>query len=143
MDRPCMELFIQEPHNRLALSSRPPFPGHHIVTCASTEWYERDACVGDGQVSKYVGCDQTGGSSGGPWWINIRHPNNAFEYAPRDGSLDTDPGQGLSTAPFLNGVNSHRWTNAWVNEIGSPQFINSPGDTQEAEDIFQSCFAAE
>lgn len=118
-----------------------PFPGYHIITCASTEWYERNLSSGTGN-SKYIGCDQTPGSSGGPWWFGIRHKNTSFNYAPLDNSNLTDPPRTLSEqrgGPFINGVNSHR-RSGWVNEMGSPQFTNTAaGD--DSEDVFAACYA--
>ena len=123
-----------------------PFDGTIIITTASTEWYEVDIVAGDGQVSKYIGSDQTGGSSGGPWWLNLRHPT--AEVADTDGSDITDPAQG-QCCPWINGVNSHkRCTTAgcpagtvFTQEQGSPQFRNTAGDNNESEDVFAVCFS--
>ncbi len=49
-----------------------PFNGYNIVLSASPEWYEVNMTSGDGQVSKYMGNDSTGGSSGGHWWLRGR-----------------------------------------------------------------------
>lgn len=115
-----------------------PFPGNGIYTCASTEWYQRDTQSGDGQVSKYLGCDMTGGSSGGPWWLNIRSPNSSHEVRAVDSSGITDPGH--PGGPYLNGVTSHRRV-GWVSEIGSSQFRGgNASDNNESEDIFANCF---
>ena len=119
----------------------PPFPssGNGIHTCASTEWYQRDTQAGDGQVSKYIGCDMTGGSSGGPWWLNIRGPNQSLEVPAVDGSSLTDPGH--PGGPYLNGVTSHR-RSGYVSEIAAAQFMGgNAGDSNESEDIFSICFS--
>jgi V8-like Glu-specific endopeptidase len=115
-----------------------PFAGNGIHTCASTEWYQRDTSSGDGQVAKYIGCDMTGGSSGGPWWLNLRGPNPSLEVSALDNSSYTDPGH--PGGPYLNGVNSHRRA-GWVDEMGSSQFRGgNAGDGQESEDVFAVCF---
>jgi hypothetical protein len=77
-----------------------PFPGYHIITCSGTAWYTNN--WGTGADSKYIGCDMTGGSSGGPWILGLGHPNSSFHYATLPGSPDPGDGQ------WLNGVNSHR-----------------------------------
>jgi V8-like Glu-specific endopeptidase len=124
-----------------------PFNGNRIITCASTEWYEvnmmSDSPVN--QKSKYIGCDMTGGSSGGPWWINMMV--GATEFPDTDGSNITDPSQG-TTAPLINGINSHKRcsttgcaTGTFTQEMGSPPFRNTTGDANESEDIFAKCFS--
>jgi V8-like Glu-specific endopeptidase len=130
-----------------------PFPGFHIIVATSTEWYEVNMTAGDGLMSKYIGSDMTGGSSGGPWWISLRHPNGGFDYGDTDGSAVTDPpsfGVGLPAGgPLINGVNSHKRCNAqgcpagsiFTQEMGSPQFMNTAADSDESEDIFAACFA--
>ena len=95
------------------------------------------------QLSKYIGSDQTGGSSGGPWWLNFV---GQVEIAAVDASPITDPAQGNS-APWINGVNSHkRCTQAgcpdasiFKNEMGSPQFRLSATDNNDSEDVFAIC----
>jgi len=116
-----------------------PFAGNGIHVCASTEWYERDTYPGDGQVAKYIGCDMTGGSSGGPWWLNIRSPNLSLEVPALDSSDYTDPGH--PGGPYLNGINSHRLS-GYVDEMGSSPF-RSTSASNESEDIFQACFGYE
>lgn len=68
------------------------FPGNSLIVDVSMEWYEVDMTSGDGQVSKYIGNDLTGGSSGGPWWLNMR--SSLQKYADTDRSSVTDPSQG-------------------------------------------------
>lgn len=132
-----------------------PFPGYHVIAAVSTEWYEVDMVAGDGQVSKYMGNDMTGGSSGGPWWLSVSH--RTAEYTDTDGLSSTDP-PGCGTldspcvpgGPYINGVNSHKrclndcWkpistAGIYFQEMGSPQFRNTAGDTDESEDIFAWC----
>lgn len=115
-----------------------PFNGMNIIVSTSTEWYERDLeSRDDHQVSKYIGSDMTGGSSGGPWWMNTTHPRNDLEQPDIDGSNITDPDQG-EDSPILNGVNSHR-LNGLTQEMGSPQFLNTADDDEESEDVFRAC----
>ncbi len=125
-----------------------PFAGNRIVTAFSTEWYQLNRNASESQLSKYIGNDMTGGSSGGPWWISMVHNN--LEYADTDGSNLTDPVQtaGFGKTPFINGVNSHkRCTQAncpagsiFTQEMGSPQFRNTAADINESEDVFATCF---
>jgi len=132
----------------------PPFPGYHIITVAANEWYsvntsdEGESVVN--LVSKYIGSDMTGGSSGGPWWLGTRHPNPAFNYADTDGVLYT----GWVGGPFLNGVNSHRRCfnyscarppsasgGVFWQEMGSPPFTSSSTDYNDSEDVFGNCLS--
>ncbi|QKK01479.1 MAG: hypothetical protein HND55_01735 [Pseudomonadota bacterium] len=125
-----------------------PFPGYHIVACNGTEWYEvQRAGSTDGQKSKYIGCDMTGGSSGGPWWFGLRHPNGSFNYPDTDGSNVTAPWVGSA---MLRGVNSHaRCQNScyrppdasggtYFQEMGSPYFQNNT-IFASSEKVFEVC----
>jgi hypothetical protein len=122
-----------------------PFAGNRLITTASTEWYQLNRNTSESQLSKYIGSDQTGGSSGGPWWLNFRGP---VEIAAVDSSAITDPSQGNS-APLINGINSHKRCSAagcpagslFMNEMGSPQFLSSTSDNNDSEDIFAVCLA--
>lgn len=130
-----------------------PFPGYHITVASSPEWYEVDMVPGDGQVSKYMGNDMTGGSSGGPWWMSVRH--RTYEYKDTDGYSTDPPGCSncVPGGPYINGVNSHRRcrgscftpptssAGTFWQEMGSAQFRGTGGDTDESEDIFQACYA--
>lgn len=130
-----------------------PFNGNLIQTVTSTEWYQVNMSPGDGpgidHLSKYIGSDMTGGSSGGPWWLSHRHPNAAIEVPDTDGRAETDPGQG--GGPYINGVNSHKRCAGNCNnppagglfwqEMGSPQFLSS-ANGGESEDVFGACFGA-
>lgn len=121
-----------------------PFTGNRLIAVASTEWYQLNRNTSESQLSKYIGNDMTGGSSGGPWWIN--HTHSGTEIADTDASQITDPGTG--SAPWLNGVNSHKRCTAsgcpvgtvFTQEMGSPQFRNTAGDINESEDVFTVCF---
>ncbi|MGH2400759.1 MAG: trypsin-like serine peptidase, partial [bacterium] len=122
-----------------------PFAGNRLISTVSTEWYQLNRNASEPQLSKYIGNDMTGGSSGGPWWINHTHSN--VEIADTDGSALTDPAQG-NTAPWINGVNSHKRCTTggcpagtvFTQEMGSPQFRNTVGDINESEDVFAACF---
>lgn len=125
-----------------------PFDGTTIQQVASVEWYESDRRAG-GQKSKYIGSDLTGGSSGGGWFLSWRHPST--EYPDTDGSAVTDPA-GARNGPYLNGVNSHSrcrsncgdpptaTSGVFWQEMGSPQFLSSASDAQDASDVFGYCF---
>jgi len=128
-----------------------PFSGSQIVFAAGVEWYSQNS-GGDAAVSKYIGNDMTGGSSGGSWWLNLRH--NVSEYADVDGSNETDPLQSSGAGShYANGLNSHKRClgscftppNAgggiyWA-EMGSPDFTSSGGDNRDVLDIFALCAA--
>lgn len=128
-----------------------PFAGYHIIFTAAVEWYSQGS-GGDAAVSKYIGNDMTGGSSGGSWWLNIRH--DTFEYPDVDGSSETDPLQTTGAGgPYANGLNSHKRCmsscftppNAgggiyWA-EMGSPDFTSSGGDNRDVLDIHANCAA--
>jgi V8-like Glu-specific endopeptidase len=120
-----------------------PFNGNRLITTASTEWYTNDFTAG-GQVSKIIGSDLTGGSSGGPWilgWAGAEFPDT-------DASSATDPG-----ANWVNGVNSHKrclincntppttTSGVFWQEMTSPPFMNTAA-ADESEDIIQVCLGA-
>lgn len=129
----------------LGYPAGPPFTGNRLVAVVSTEWYQLNRNTSEAQLSKYMGNDLTGGSSGGPWWLSHTHAN--VEFADTDGSGITDPGQGGT--PLLNGVNSHKRCTAagcpagtvFTQEMGSPQFRSTTADINESEDVFAVCFA--
>jgi hypothetical protein len=133
---------LVRPRLELALA----FPGNRLITVASTEWYQLNRNAAEAQLSKYIGSDMTGGSSGGPWWFNMTHSN--VEFADTDGSNLTDPFQG-GGSPLINGVNSHKRCSQagcpagsiFTQEMGSPQFRSTAGDINESEDVFAVCFA--
>lgn len=50
-----------------------PWSGNRLITCASA--YAVNDANGNGPDSSGVGCDLTGGSSGGPWIIGLRRSN--------------------------------------------------------------------
>jgi V8-like Glu-specific endopeptidase len=127
-----------------------PFPGNIIHETNSVEWYNVDWVAG-GQVSKAIGSDLTGGSSGGPWYMSWRHPN--AEAPDTDNSSGTDPiSPAALTGPHINGVNSAKrcFTNCntpptavtglFWQEMVSPPFLNSVAN-DESEDIFAPCLA--
>lgn len=125
-----------------------PFPGNRLITVVSTEWSQLNRNTSEGQLSKYIGSDMTGSSSGGPWWIN--HTHSYTEFADTDGSSLTDPGQASGNCcPWINGVNSHKRCSqagcpagsVFTQEMGSPQFRNTSSDNNESEDVFALCFA--
>jgi len=123
-----------------------PFAGNRLITTASTEWYQLNMNISESQLSKYIGNDMTGGSSGGPWWLNFNE--GGVEIAGVDSSNITDPGHSTGNVSFINGVNSHkRCTQSgcpagsiFLDEMGSPQFRNTTTDNNESEDVFAACF---
>jgi V8-like Glu-specific endopeptidase len=120
-----------------------PFNGNRLITTASTEWYTHDFTAG-GQVSKVIGSDLTGGSSGGPWILGWA----GAEFADSDANSATDPGSN-----WVNGVNSHKrcagncntppttTTGVFWQEMTSPPFMNTAA-VDESEDVVQVCFNA-
>lgn len=138
--------FTDVPEMIFGYPAGPPFPGNIIQMVATTDWYSWDADAG-GQVSKIVGNDLTGGSSGGGWFLGWRAPG--AEVADTDGSWSTDP---TTAGPYINGVNSHKRCKVTCNEppalnngkywqeMSSPPFRGTAaGD--ESEDIFAACLA--
>jgi V8-like Glu-specific endopeptidase len=123
----------------------PPFNGATLQTTASTEWYTHDFRAG-GQVSKVIGSDLTGGSSGGPWVLGWT--GGLPETPDTDGSLATDPGSN-----WVNGVNSHKrcigncnspptaTSGVFWQEMTSPPFMNTAAGG-ETEDVIAACFSA-
>lgn len=122
-----------------------PFNGDTLQTTASTEWYTHDFSAG-GQVSKVIGSDLTGGSSGGPWIIGWT--GGLTETADTDGSADTDPGSN-----WVNGVNSHKrclgscftppttTSGTFWQEMTSPPFSKTSSDNNDSEDVIAICLA--
>jgi V8-like Glu-specific endopeptidase len=123
-----------------------PFTGQIIQQVAAPDWYNWDPVAG-GQVSKVVGNDMTGGSSGGPWYIGWRAPG--AEFPDTDNNSGTDP---ATAGPYANGVNSHKRCLVNCNvpptannglfwqEMTSPPFRGGGADTWESEDIFATTF---
>ncbi len=89
-----------QPDMSLGYPQAAPFAGNRMIQTASTDWYTVDF-VGGGQISKVMGNDMTGGSSGGPWVLGWNH--QSAEIADTDNSNATDP-----AGTFVNGVNSHK-----------------------------------
>ena len=122
-----------------------PFNGQRLQTTASTDWYTHDFVSG-GQISKIIGSDLTGGSSGGPWVLGWT--GGLAETADTDGSIATDPGSN-----WVNGVNSHKrcllncntpptaTNGVFWQEMTSPPFRNTTADNNESEDVIALCLA--
>jgi len=141
----------QQPIQQFGYPAAYPFDGGVIQQVATTEWYESDRVPG-GQVSKYVGSDLTGGSSGGGWFLSWRHPDT--EFPDTDGSSTTDPymASGPYNGPYINGVNSHSrcldscfeppttTAGTFWQEMGSPPFLNTSAGG-ESEDVFAECLS--
>ena len=120
-----------------------PFNGGTLQTTASTEWYTQDFVAG-GQVSKIIGSDLTGGSSGGPWILGWT--SKLGEIADTDARGVTDPGYN-----WVNGVNSHKrcvtncntppttTSGVFWQEMTSPPFRNTTADGGESEDVIAYC----
>jgi V8-like Glu-specific endopeptidase len=134
-----------QPDHSFGYPAGSPFNGNRIHTVASTNWYTHDFTTGN-QVSKIMGNDLTGGSSGGPWILRWNHPS--AEAPDTDGNNATDPG-GLGF-PFVNGVNSHKrcvtscqspptaTNGVFWQEMTSPPFIQSSTDNQDVTDVINA-----
>lgn len=119
-----------------------PFNGGTLQTTASTEWYTHDFQAGL-QVSKIIGSDLTGGSSGGPWILGWT--GGLAETVDTDASAVTDPGSN-----WINGVNSHKrcvvncssppttTSGVFWQEMTSPPFMKTTAGG-ESEDVFAIC----
>lgn len=141
--------WVDVPESTFGYPQAAPFNGLSIQQTSSVDWYTVDFTAGD-QVSKIIGSDLTGGSSGGGWFLSWRSPGE--ERADTDGSNATDPA-GAANGPFINGVNSHKRcrttcanppsTTAGVfwQEMTSPPFRSTAPDGGESEDVFAVCLA--
>jgi hypothetical protein len=126
-----------------------PFDGTIIQQTASVEWYNVDFTAGN-QVSKVIGSDLTGGSSGGGWFLSWRAPG--AEVIDTDNNQGTDPAGG-NNGPYITGVNSHKRcagscftpptavAGTFWQEMTSPPFRLDAADNQDSEDIFALCLA--
>ena len=85
-----------------------PFNGLKIHVCASSLGYQ-DAWTPGNVESKSIGCDMTGGSSGGPWILNMVRP----------AQIGGTPPPGLPNTVF--GHNGWRHT-AETRELNSPSY---------------------
>ena len=75
-----------------------PFTGKYMISCESS--YAYDSPFGTTPVPMGVGCDETGGTSGGPWVMR------------------------MGTGSYINSVNSHRRT-GYDYELYGPYFDDS------------------
>lgn len=128
-----------------------PFVGNVIIFAAAVEWYSVNMDSSDSNVSKYIGSDMTGGSSGGGWLLNLDHAQSGVRVADVDSSNVTDPGQNNGT-PYWNGLNSHKrcMTNCntpptstngvFWSEMGSPEITNSDSDNRDFVDVYNDCY---
>jgi V8-like Glu-specific endopeptidase len=140
--------WVDVPEMTFGYPQAAPFNGTIIQQTASVDWYNVDFTPG-AQVSKVIGSDLTGGSSGGPWYLSWRHPS--AEVADTDGFSSTDPVN--TSGPHINGVNSHKRcrthcgsppsavAGVFWQEMTSPPFRLDPADGNDSEDIFALCFA--
>jgi V8-like Glu-specific endopeptidase len=92
----------------LGYPSTPPFTGNSLQICLASHAYD-DPNFGD-PAPLAIGCDLTGGSSGGPWITNFSGVGGATNY--------------------LNGHNSYRYT-----EPNHPLEIYSPYFGSEAKSL--------
>jgi hypothetical protein len=139
--------FVDVPEMVFGYPQAAPFIGNTIQQVAAPDWYNWDATAGN-QVSKVIGSDMTGGSSGGGWFLGWRAPG--AEIPDTDGSWATDP---TTAGPYINGVNSHKrcrtncnnppTTTAGVfwQEMTSPPFRSNANDASDSEDVFAICLA--
>jgi hypothetical protein len=78
-----------------------PFAGQLMTKCESNAaGFDQNASLGPGVDPTGIGCDMTGGSSGGPWIL------------------------GLGSANYLNGVNSYKYNSQPLAMFG-PYFTNN------------------
>ena len=126
-----------------------PFRGYHIITTFAPEWYTSNRATADTAVSKYIGNDMTGGSSGGGWLLDWEH--RVFRYDAVDTTNTTDPHQNAGGGPYVHGINSHKrcmtacttpptaTQGVFTNEMGSPMFEMNSGDEGDVESVYQWC----
>jgi len=84
-----------------------PFNGQWMVVCESSHATDDTAISGAGADPQGVGCDMTGGSSGGPWVIGWKNQTGATPL----------PGGG-----FVNGHNDYKYTTSQPLAMYSPYF---------------------
>jgi len=137
--------FADVPEVTFGYPQAAPFDGKIIQMTSGPEWYNVDFTAGL-QVSKVIGSDLTGGSSGGGWFLGWKAPG--AEVADTDNSWSTDP---TTAGPYINGVNSHKRckvncsspptaaAGVYWQEMTSPPFRNTVDDNAETEDIFPLC----
>jgi len=83
-----------------------PFTGNRQWVCTSSISY-KDESFSPATIGK--GCDQTGGTSGGPWITQITPPSGSSTYFTIFGC----------TACYVNGINSYKY-------VGFPDELYSP-----------------
>jgi hypothetical protein len=142
--------WVDVPEMTFGYPAGAPFDGTIIQQTASVDWYNVDFTAGN-QVSKVIGSDLTGGSSGGGWFLSWRAPG--AEVADTDNNTATDPVFAGNAGPYINGVNSHKrcagncmsppnaTTGIFWQEMTSPPFRSDVNDNQDSEDIFALCQA--
>ncbi len=129
------------------------FPGYHIITTMAAEWYTRNVDTSHAALSKYIGNDMTGGSSGGGWLLNWEHASSRYDS--RDSTNITDPFQNSGSTPVVHGINSHNYcfgsccfTNSCpapkasmgdIAEMGSPMFEDNASDDSDVESVYETC----
>ena len=129
-----------------------PFPGFHIITTMAAEWYTVNQFSGDTYLSKYIGNDMTGGSSGGGWLLDWEHASARYSAPAADTSNVTDPYQTGGGGPYVHGVNSHSrclsgcgtptaTSGTFFNEMGSPMFEMNSGDNNDVQSVYDVCAA--
>ena len=118
-----------------------PFDGAVIHQAVGPDWYSWDSTAG-GLVSKIMGSDLTGGSSGGGWFLSWSHPSV------NPANLVSNPSDPSFPGPYINGVNSHKrclvdcrtppiaTAGVFWGEMSSPPFTNA---TQGSESVFTTC----
>lgn len=84
-----------------------PFNGQWMVVCESSHATDDTAIAGTGPDPQGVGCDMTGGSSGGPWVIGWKNQTGANPL----------PGGG-----FVNGHNDYKYTASQPLAMYTPYF---------------------
>ncbi len=89
--------------NDLGYPQASPFNGQWMFDCQGSHAYD-DASWAPYPATSAMGCDMTGGSSGGPWIVNLSPLSGAYNY--------------------LNGNNSYRYTNR-PKEMYTPYFDSS------------------
>jgi len=97
----------QQHWDEFGYPAAPPFNGQWMVVCESSHATDDTSVPGVGQDPQGVGCDMTGGSSGGPWVIGWKSQKGA----------DPLPGGG-----YVNGHNDYKYTAAQPLAMYSPYF---------------------
>jgi V8-like Glu-specific endopeptidase len=92
--------------NSFGYPAAPPFTGGTLNVCQASHATDDLSLPGIGPDTLAIGCDMTGGSSGGPWVIRVKSGNYLS----------------IPAGNYLNGLNSYGYPDAQPNAMYGPYF---------------------